>query len=643
MRPSECNSAASGSLTPQNGPGIIGLVKGRLALFLCLLGVAGLVPTFVLGVPALPDAVRLRQPSGGSITAQAVGDERGFYWRTIDGWALRPSADGGWERWVELGRWNAPPREFHQSEGVSRPLPGIPYGPGRGSQAQQVQGEIPILAIAVEFQDVPAGVDLDNVRDMLNGPQDGSVWHFYDEVSYGTASVSAALPQTSWYLSSRTMAYYGADLYPGVDNANGYISELAREALILADPDVDFAALDLDANGRLDAGEIHIVIVHAGADQAGSHSAADIWSHRWWIWGSPYGLPDTYLDGVLVSEPNIQGNETSPGYVLVSETDVLGVIAHELLHSLGAPDLYDPDGDTHPWPVGYWCLMGMGVWNGSPAGTSPSHPCGYLKMDVNADPFDGLQGWLTPSDLTASGHYTVSSLEDNVAGSVYVARIPDDNEYFVLENRLKTGYDGALPGQGMLIFHVDEEMPDFNQDWDPPFPRVWLEDPGSDSRKRTAAFSVENGYTEFTPDTDPGSASNDGVASGIAVTSIGTSGDEMTFTYGSPEAVPATTRIASCHPNPFTADCFFTVQVGPDAAGVGESVRAVLDVYDVAGRRIARAWEGSLSRGSHTLTWEGSGLTGRRAPPGMYVAVVKVGGSLASRRVLLLPPETENP
>ncbi len=638
MKRDERIKAAAGGLTAPGGPDIIGPVKGRLALFLCLLSTAGLVPSSVLGVPALPDTVRLEQPSGVSITAQAVGDEQAFYWRTTDGWVLRPSVDGRWERWIELGRWGLPP-PYLQGDAPPRPLPGTSHQPRRSSSTALVQGEIPVVAIAVEFTDVAASVDLDDVDNMLDGLQDGSVRHFYEEISYGTATVTAALPQPNWYASSHPMSFYGADAYPGVDNANGYISELAREALILADPDVDFASFDLDGNGRLDAGEIHLVIVHAGADQASSHNAADIWSHRWWIWGSAYGFPDTYLDGVLVSEPGTQGNETSPGYVMISETDALGVIAHELLHSLGAPDLYDPDGDTHPWPVGYWCLMGMGVWNGSPAGTSPSHPCGYLKTDVNADPSDGVVGWLTPQELTEPGRYTVSSLENNASGSVYVARIPDDNEYFVLENRLKTGYDVALPGQGLLIFHVDEDMPDFNENWDPPVPRVWLEDPGGDSRKRTAAFSVENGYTEFTPDTDPGSSSNDGTTSGISVTSIGSSGAEMTFTYDSPEAAPVTSRITLCYPNPFSAGCSFVVHVGRDAVGVGGSVGTVVDVYDVVGRRITRVWEGVISSGSHTVTWEGNDLTGRRAPPGSYVAVAKVGGTSDSRRVLLLPPK----
>jgi immune inhibitor A len=499
-----------------------------------------------------------------------------------------------------------------------------------------VEGEIPVLVVAVQFSDRQATVTLDGIDAMVSGEQAGSVNHFCEEVSYGLLRLTASRPQQAWHTSAHTMAHYGEDAYPGVDNANGYISELAREALRLADPDVDYASLDANGNGRLDVGEVHIVVVHAGPDQANTHHADDIWSHRWWIWGSPYGLPDTYLDGVLVSEPNLQGNEASPGYVLVSEEDPVGVIAHELFHSLGAPDLYDPN-DQGVYIVGGWCLMGRGVWNGSPAGTMPAHPCSYIKMDINADPADGLNGWITPEPLVVAGTYSLDQLASSSTGSMYLASIPGDNEYFVLENRLRTGYDGSLPGQGVLIFHIDEDMPNFNQDWDPLFPRVSLEDPGGDSRKRTAAFSVESGYTEFTPETDPGSESNDGEESSVSVTDIGSVGEQTTFVFGTPGYVPPTTTLVSCYPNPFDEECTFLLAVGEDAAGPGGSAAVTLDVYDILGRKLARAWEGSLAGGNHTLTWDGRDLRGRKAPAGLYVAVARVRNVIARRRLLRVP------
>lgn len=33
-------------------------------------------------------------------------------------------------------------------------------------------------------------------------------------------------------------------------------------------------------------------------------------------------------------------------------------------------------------------------------------------------------------------------------------------EYFLIENRQLTGFDGALPGAGLLVFHVDDTVQD---------------------------------------------------------------------------------------------------------------------------------------------------------------------------------------
>ena len=37
----------------------------------------------------------------------------------------------------------------------------------------------------------------------------------------------------------------------------------------------------------------------------------------------------------------------------------------------------------------------------------------------------------------------------------YMLKTPVDNEFFLLENRQKTGWDVMLPGHGMLVFRVD--------------------------------------------------------------------------------------------------------------------------------------------------------------------------------------------
>ena len=38
----------------------------------------------------------------------------------------------------------------------------------------------------------------------------------------------------------------------------------------------------------------------------------------------------------------------------------------------------------------------------------------------------------------------------------YRINTPRQDEYFMLENRQRTGWDAYLPGHGMLVFRVDE-------------------------------------------------------------------------------------------------------------------------------------------------------------------------------------------
>ncbi len=67
------------------------------------------------------------------------------------------------------------------------------------------------------------------------------------------------------------------------------------------------------------------------------------------------------------------------------------------------------------------------------------------------------------------------------------------------------------------------------------------------------------------------------------------------------------------YPNPFNPQVTLSFAL-PRAADV------TLEVFDVAGRRVATLWHGELAAGLHTLTWDGRDLAGRDAPSGRYLA-----------------------
>lgn len=88
-------------------------------------------------------------------------------------------------------------------------------------------------------------------------------------------------------------------------------------------------------------------------------------------------------------------------------------------------------------------------------------------------------------------------------------------------------------------------------------------------------------------------------------------------------------RLAST-PNPFGAST--TVELSHPLAG---SVQARIAVFDLAGREVARLWDGEVSGGVTRTTWGGRAGSGALAAPGVYVLRAQVGSVLLSRRVVV--------
>lgn len=62
----------------------------------------------------------------------------------------------------------------------------------------------------------------------------------------------------------------------------------------------------------------------------------------------------------------------------------------------------------------------------------------------------------------------------------------------------------------------------------------------------------------------------------------------------------------------------------------------LLDVYDLAGRRVTTLWDGSVSAGPHTLTWNGRTGSGSEAAAGVYLCRLQAGGLNQTIRLTLV-------
>jgi len=378
-----------------------------------------------------------------------------------------------------------------------------------------------VILLLVDFSDKVASVDSAFFDTLMFGQGTGSVRDFYQEVSYNTLEIATidSPSTTGWLRMPQPYSYYVDNQY-GFGNYPRNAQGLVRDAVNAADDSVDFSQYDNDGDGYVDG----LMVVHAGTGAEASKSVADIWSHAWSIY------PITH-DGVTVYKYAIQ-----PEYWPYNGNQVdmtVGVFCHEMGHSIfGLPDLYDYDEDPDASAgLDKWSLMAGGSWNGF-YGASPAHPDAWCLTQM---------GFVDPVNITLD---TDSLVIPSVQAGPNIFRVWTDgaasSEYFLLENRRKTGFDSTLPGSGLLIYHVDESVTtDNDKQWYPGLPddehylvaleqadgRYELEHDGdADSADPWPGNSNNRAFTEFS---SPNTYSYEDGKTWVAVDNISDNADTM--------------------------------------------------------------------------------------------------------------------
>lgn len=340
---------------------------------------------------------------------------------------------------------------------------------GSGTAAAAVNtGTQKTLAILVSFTDQPAGTSAAQWQANLFGAT-SSVADYYKEVSYNQLTLAPAAETNGtvgdgvvgWLALSRNHPNLGSSSNPTA------IRALTQDAVSAADSYVDFAQYDANGNGYITPKELHILVVAAGfeaAYAAGMTCGKSLW-YSWWSGGAGTGVS---ADGVYVgnSGASLVGERhcDTPG---TSHLATIGPMAHDLGYDLGLTALWDEDGSSNG--VGDWSLMGTGNWLAAPGGFAGSSP-------AHLDPFSkSYEGWLTPTRSTGSDPSVSLQQAETSPRAVQLLDNPNGvdtdiqyydpggvappslhGEYFLVENRQRTGYDAGLPGCGVLIWHVRE-------------------------------------------------------------------------------------------------------------------------------------------------------------------------------------------
>lgn len=332
-----------------------------------------------------------------------------------------------------------------------------------------------------------------------------SMTEFYEMNSYGGFYMIGDV--AGWYRLENTYDWYvqgqnGWGSYP--QNAQG----MAEDAILAADPDIDYSQYDNDGDGWIDG----LFIVHAGtgAEQTGSDD--QIWSHKW-------SIPTTLnLDGVNIRDYSMEPEEYQGVGIMT-----MGVFAHEYGHYLGLPDLYDTDYSSAG--IGRWSLMAGGSWNAN--GSLPAFMDAWCKSQLGfLDPIN-VESNLVDVDIPASYDSAVAYRlwSDGSAGP----------QYFLIENRQAMGYDAPIPGSGLLIYHVDESQGGNQDEW---HPLVGIEqadgrtDLQNDVNSGDGTDVWSDGIaSEFDDLSVPNTRTYSGSPTGTAVWGISSPGEVMTASF----------------------------------------------------------------------------------------------------------------
>ena len=462
------------------------LTKIALAAFIALLAglsVGGLVAH--AGPPA-PRVYPVQQPDGTTFQARAWGDEWSNGMETIEGYTIlldpqskywvyaAPASDKnltpavGPEGQLVVGR-DDPSGLAKHIRPSDASIPGREFtlqpAPKEQNLANVNTGTQKILVLLVGFQNRgPVGTLASDWSNKVFGPT-GSISQYYNEVSYGNLTLAPA-EETSGTVNDGvvgwlTLPYNHPNTGGNLSTAN---QQITRDAILAADPYVNFATFDTNGNGYISFDELHVMVVVAGYEAAyGNTCSPSVWAHEWYLEATA-----PIVDGKRVASSFGNGGYTQFGEWHCDEAEppghaaTIGTIVHEFGHDLGLPDMYDVDLDTEG--IGRWGIMGSGGWNRSrPSaydGDSPAHPDPWSRW---------YEGWLTPTQVISSTlaksiqqietSPTVYQLLNNPGGVDWLFDSHSgSSEYYLIENRQQVGFDVGLPGCGLLIWHIDESV-----------------------------------------------------------------------------------------------------------------------------------------------------------------------------------------
>ena len=385
------------------------------------------------------------------------------------------------------------------------------------------------LTLLIDFSDDPATIPQANIIDFCNGDNytgygnNGSVKAYYRDNSNNlltytntvTAYLRMAQPKSFYNNTSIDSGVQGRLLINDAIDIMKALPNYATEIL------PTFDTLTVDGSNRV----VACNVFYAGGN--GGVWSYGLWPHSW----SLASTKELSGGGKKVSKYQITN---------IGSSLTLGTFCHENGHMLcGYPDIYDYDYDSVGGAGGF-CLMNSGGH-----GTNPVLICAYLKRAA---------GWTTTTDLTSASSFTgtlVATVGDVDYNKIFRYPKPGTaTEYFLFENRRKTGRDANIAASGIAIWHIDELGNKNNQSMLPntshanyevtlvQADNLWHFQSDTNSGDSKDLYYLGNTAAAYTNTFNDNSAPHahwwSGAASGLNVSNISAAGTTMTLQFGLP-------------------------------------------------------------------------------------------------------------
>lgn len=491
-----------------------------------------LVSVFIKAAPVYFMPQTIFQPNGDKIECFVSGDEFFNFYHDADGYTIIQGDDGwfyyaekekdiilpsqylvnsvnpeqiGLQKWVKISK-----KEYNKRKDLMfAEVNSLKSGPAKSPHS----GDLNNICIYIRFaDDTEFTTNRQSYDNKFNSLTSESLKSYYKEVSYDMLNINTShYPECNMntnlsYQDSHNRKYFQP--YNAWSNPIGYQTyeeRVDREHVLLRDaviwvnqnsPIPTSLNIDADNDGYVD----NVCFVIRGNNDGWNDL---IWAHRWMLYS--YNVK---INGKRVWDFTFQPE---------SQVDVF-TLAHEMFHSLGAPDLYRYEEDNIS-PVWYWDIMEHGK----------GHMLTYMKWKYS----NGT--WINSIPMiTTSGTYTLNPISSSTNNCYKIPSPYSTSEYFVVEYRRKTGmYEKYIPGSGLIVTRINTNA-EGNADGPPD--EVYVYRPNgnlyNNGNPDNAYFSSGSLRTAINDNTNPSSFLSDGSQGGLDIYNVTAAGNTISFSIG---------------------------------------------------------------------------------------------------------------